>query len=96
MFKRLRNKSGTIPFPIVFAGINGVMGGAYLGCVGVLVLTSVILTPAHRLNKAVTKCVNLGEGTAEVCATRASGMTSAERREYIRDTQESPSSIWDR
>lgn len=95
MFKRLRNEKGYFPFPIVFNGIGGIMAGSTIGVAGVLVVASVILTPSHRLHKAVKKCVNLNEATAEVCLQKAEAMTSIERREYIRDTLISPSSDWD-
>jgi hypothetical protein len=59
------------------------------------VVAAVTLTPSHRIRKAEQKCVFFGK-TANVCKAEVAAMTKAQRLAYIRDTQESPSYVWDK
>lgn len=72
---------------------KGIMAvqAASLGLAVCMVIAAGALRPSHIVRRAEQKCAYLGGAD---CKTQVASMTQAERIEYIRDTVESPSSVW--
>jgi len=75
-------------------GLITLWQAGFIGGAAVLALAAAFLQPSHVIRKSVEKCMYF-EGSEEVCVDKVADMTHLERIEYIRDTIEDPSYVWD-
>jgi len=79
--RKMKNNRGWVALlgPQIIAGV------AFLA-----VVSLPFMTPGFRTQKAIDTCIYRGDGDLATCTQKAKGMTTSQKKAYVRDTIEHP------